>query len=116
MDTPNAVSGFWAAMTALVVIATQILQSWWHQYQQNKAAEKLATTTKEEAKKIAVKADATASKVDSVYQAVNGEGVSGKLSEIVQWQETHEKNDVKRFQEMHEFLKQFSPINNSARK
>lgn len=109
MDPNISSGGFWYVMTALVVVVTQILQTWRQEHQARKVAEQLAQTTKHEASKLADKSDTTAGKVDSVYRAVNGGGLGAKMQEMIEWQETHEKNDVRRFQEMHDFLKQFSP-------
>src|SRR5579871_5068876 len=101
--------GFWFALTALIIVVTQILQTLLHRYTDKATAAELKTTTKAEAQKISDKTDATAGKIDSVYQALNGKGLTGKLDEITAWQDEHERNDVKRFAELHEFLHQFSP-------
>ena|ERR1700722_4022007 len=109
MPPETTSGGFWTAITGLIILVTTILQTVWHEYKQKRIAAGLANTTKDEAAKLARKTEVTSDKVDSVYQVLNGKGLSGKLDEIASWQEQHEKNDVKRFAEMHAFLQQFSP-------
>jgi hypothetical protein len=71
-------------LTALVVIVTLILQTWYQRW-----------VTKGDKKEVV-------QKVETVHKAVNGEGIGGKLDRLLRWQADHEQLDTERFRELNE--------------
>ncbi len=120
------VAALYAALTALVVILTTVVQTWfmgWRADQRERRAKQLAAArsaanqaaldeaaakvvreTKAAAEKVAqVAATAvveTQGKVDKVYDAVNGNGLGGKMDAFAKALTDHTKDDSAKFGEL----------------
>lgn len=62
-----------------------------------RTAKTAAETAAEVTKAAAETATVTTEKIDSVYAALNGNGVMGALKEIKEWQDAHSKQEAKEF-------------------
>ncbi len=84
-------------VTAIVLGLITAVQTWI----QRKRADKDKAELAAKAEVVRVAASQTKTKVDSVYEALNGSGLMGQLKQVITNQQNHETNDVEQFNALH---------------
>lgn len=105
LPTDPLTMAVYIAVMGLMIAAANALQTWFQLWRARLLAEKQRRTVlaaKRAARKSLSVNIGNSEKLDGVYEALNGNGITGELRKINQWQVDHETADSRRHQEITE--------------